>query len=75
MLAKYPQIDASRLCVTGGSYGGFMTNWIVTHTDRFAAAATQRSIANWVERHTACATNGWYNMPLQMVRRRIYGRG
>ena len=48
VLEKYPQIDQNRLCVTGGSYGGFMTNWIVGHTHRFAAAATQRSIANWV---------------------------
>jgi dipeptidyl aminopeptidase/acylaminoacyl peptidase len=32
--------------VTGGSYGGFMTNWIVGHTDRFRAAATQRSVVN-----------------------------
>lgn len=65
MLKKYPQIDQSRLCVTGGSYGGFMTNWIITHTDRFAAAATQRSIANWVTTILLC-DNGWYNMPLQM---------
>ncbi|MFC6290036.1 S9 family peptidase [Levilactobacillus angrenensis] len=41
-------IDPAQLCVTGGSYGGFMTNWIETHTDRFAAAVTQRSIANWI---------------------------
>src|SRR4051812_8476479 len=39
-------IDQKRLYVTGGSYGGFMTNWIVGHTDRFRAAATQRSISN-----------------------------
>jgi len=39
-------IDPKRLYVTGGSYGGFMTNWIVGHTDRFRAAATQRSISN-----------------------------
>ena len=65
MLRKYPQIDPERLCVTGGSYGGFMTNWIITHTDRFAAAATQRSIANWVTTILLC-DNGWYNMPLQM---------
>jgi len=39
-------IDTRRLYVTGGSYGGFMTNWIVGHTDRFRAAATQRSISN-----------------------------
>ena len=48
VLEKYPQIDAQKLCVTGGIYGGFMTNWIIGHTNRFRAAATQRSIANWV---------------------------
>lgn len=47
-LEKYAFIDESRLGVTGGSYGGFMTNWIVGHTDRFKAAVTQRSISNWV---------------------------
>jgi dipeptidyl aminopeptidase/acylaminoacyl peptidase len=39
-------VDEKRLYVTGGSYGGFMTNWIVGHTTRFRAAATQRSISN-----------------------------
>jgi len=34
--------------VTGGSYGGFMTNWIVGHTDFFRAAVTQRSISNFI---------------------------
>ena len=38
--------DPKRVYVTGGSYGGFMTNWIVGHTDRFRAAVTQRSISN-----------------------------
>lgn len=41
-------IDQENIFVTGGSYGGFMTNWIIGHTDRFKAAATQRSIANWI---------------------------
>lgn len=40
-------IDTCRTGVTGGSYGGFMTNWVVGHTDRFKAAVTQRSISNW----------------------------
>lgn len=44
----YDWIDSDRLGVTGGSYGGFMTNWIVGHTDRFKAAVTQRSISNWI---------------------------
>lgn len=48
VLKRYPMIDASRLGVAGGSYGGFMTNWIIGHTDRFHAAASQRSISNWV---------------------------
>jgi dipeptidyl aminopeptidase/acylaminoacyl peptidase len=44
-------IDETRLGVGGGSYGGFMTNWVVGHTERFAAAATQRSISNWLSFH------------------------
>ncbi len=48
VLKKYPSIDQKRLAVTGGSYGGFMTNWIITQTNRFQAAATQRSISNWI---------------------------
>ena len=47
VLRRYPAVDPDRLGVTGGSYGGFMTNWIIGHTDRFKAAATQRSITNW----------------------------
>lgn len=41
-------IDETRIGVTGGSYGGFMTNWIVGHSNRFKAAVTQRSISNWI---------------------------
>jgi dipeptidyl aminopeptidase/acylaminoacyl peptidase len=44
----YDWVDCDRLACLGGSYGGFMTNWIVTHTARFKAAATMRSISNWV---------------------------
>lgn len=39
-------VDANRLGITGGSYGGFMTNWIIGHTDRFRAAVTQRCLSN-----------------------------
>ncbi|MBP3891398.1 MAG: S9 family peptidase [Solobacterium sp.] len=48
VLKKYPNIDKKRMCETGGSYGGFMTNWIITHTNRFCCAASQRSISNWI---------------------------
>ncbi|MFJ7914362.1 MULTISPECIES: S9 family peptidase [unclassified Lysinibacillus] len=47
-LEHYDFIDKDRLGVTGGSYGGFMTNWIVGHTNRFKAAVTQRCISNWI---------------------------
>lgn len=47
VLEKYTDIDKTKLAVEGGSYGGFMTNWIIGHTNRFAVACAQRSIANW----------------------------
>lgn len=45
-IKKYP-IDPNRLGVTGWSYGGFMTMWTVTQTNRFRAAVTGAGIANW----------------------------
>ena len=47
-LKRYPWIDSERMGVTGGSYGGFMTNWIVGHTNRFKAAVTLRSVVNFI---------------------------
>jgi dipeptidyl aminopeptidase/acylaminoacyl peptidase len=47
-LEQYSFLDPHRVAVTGGSYGGFMTNWLVGHTDRFFAAVSQRSISNWI---------------------------
>lgn len=47
-LAKYPWLDASRLGVEGGSYGGQLTNWLITQTDRFKAAIPAAGIANLV---------------------------
>ncbi|HEX2621555.1 MAG TPA: S9 family peptidase, partial [Phototrophicaceae bacterium] len=39
-------VDTDRMSVSGGSYGGYMTTWIVSHTDRFKAAVTQRGVYN-----------------------------
>jgi dipeptidyl aminopeptidase/acylaminoacyl peptidase len=47
-VARKPYIDTKRMGVTGGSYGGYMTNWIIGHTARFKAAVTQRSVSNLV---------------------------
>lgn len=41
-------VDAKRIGVTGGSYGGWMTNWIIGHTHRFKAAVTQRSVTDLI---------------------------
>lgn len=46
---KRGYIDPKKLGVTGGSGGGLLTNWVVGHTDRFAAAVSQRDIANWAD--------------------------
>lgn len=45
-LEKLSYVNSKRMGVTGGSYGGYMTNWIVGHTDRFRAAVTQRSVVD-----------------------------
>jgi dipeptidyl aminopeptidase/acylaminoacyl peptidase len=45
-MEKQKFINSKRLGVTGGSYGGYMTNWIIGHTNRFKAAVTQRSICD-----------------------------
>ncbi|MBO0720473.1 MAG: S9 family peptidase [Blastocatellia bacterium] len=43
--------DPEKLCVTGGSYGGFMTFWTITQTDRFKAAAAHAGISDWYSFH------------------------
>lgn len=59
-------IDASRLGITGGSYGGYLTNWAITQTNRFRAAVTARSTCN---RYSQFGTsdvgfgNGEYEFP------------
>jgi dipeptidyl aminopeptidase/acylaminoacyl peptidase len=51
-------VDDKRLGVTGGSGGGLLTNWVVTHTDRFAAAITQRCVSEWASM--------WYSSDFSM---------
>lgn len=47
VLNKYAWINPRRLGVFGGSYGGYMTSWIITHTNRFRAAISERALNNW----------------------------
>jgi dipeptidyl aminopeptidase/acylaminoacyl peptidase len=48
VLAKYPELDADRLGVMGGSYGGYMTDWIITQTNRFKAAVSYAGLSNLI---------------------------
>ncbi len=61
-LQRVPELDPQRLGVAGGSYGGFMVNWIVSHTDRFRAGVTMRSVVN---RLSAMGSSdmGWLRVP------------
>ena len=59
-LLKRGYVDAKRLGVTGGSGGGVLTNWTVTHTNRFAAAVSQRDISNWA--------SWWYTADFTLFR-------
>ncbi len=45
--AQRPDVDSTRMAVTGGSYGGVMTAWITAHTTRYKAAEADRMISNW----------------------------
>ena len=60
VVEKYP-IDKNRLGVTGGSYGGYMTNWIIGHTDRFKCAVSQRSISNWISKFGTTDIGYYFN--------------
>ena len=65
-LAKYPFIDGKRMAAAGGSYGGYMANWIATHTDRFKAIVSHAGIWDknsmyateelWFEEHDMVGT-------------------
>lgn len=56
--AQLDWVDKTRIGVTGGSQGGYFTNWLIGHTDMFAAAVTQRSMSNLYSKY-GVADNGW----------------
>jgi dipeptidyl aminopeptidase/acylaminoacyl peptidase len=56
--ASHPWVDPERLGIAGGSYGGFMTNWVVTHDHRFRAAVTERCLSNILSFYGTSDT-GW----------------
>ncbi len=70
-------IDEQRMAVTGGSYGGFLTNWLVSHNNRFKAAVTDRAVTNmatmfgtsdifWLIAEEEMDTTPWEDLELYM---------
>jgi dipeptidyl aminopeptidase/acylaminoacyl peptidase len=57
-LLQWGYIDEQRMGVTGGSYGGYMTNWLISHTDRFRVAITDRCVSNLATMFGVCDV-GW----------------
>jgi dipeptidyl aminopeptidase/acylaminoacyl peptidase len=55
---KRPDLDGSRLGVLGGSHGGFMTSWLVGHSDRFSAAVSERAV-NAIDSFEGSSDIGW----------------
>ncbi|MHB8189284.1 MAG: S9 family peptidase [Ferrimicrobium sp.] len=66
-----PNPDAA-LYITGGSYGGFLTNWTIAHTDRFRAAVSERSISNFVSKF-GTSDNGYVTNHFEMKGLDIFG--
>ncbi|MGH2774468.1 MAG: S9 family peptidase [Actinomycetota bacterium] len=50
-LERYDFCDSTRLGVMGGSYGGYMTSWMIAHSDRFKAACSERAVNSWYSMH------------------------
>ena len=63
-LENIKYVDKNNIGVTGGSYGGYMTNWIITQTSRFKAAVTQRSISNLFT-HAGVSDDGMFTAFLE----------
>jgi dipeptidyl aminopeptidase/acylaminoacyl peptidase len=57
-LRRYKFCDPARVGVMGGSYGGYMTSWMVSHTDRFKAACSERAVNSWTSMHGS-SDFGW----------------
>jgi dipeptidyl aminopeptidase/acylaminoacyl peptidase len=60
-LERFDFCDADRVGVLGGSYGGYMTSWIVGHSDRFKAACSERSVNQWLSFHGSSDIGGGFS--------------
>jgi len=67
LIERTGYVDTDRMGIGGGSFGGFMTNWIVGHTDRFKAAVSMRSIADFVSDYRACDIALWNDQEMGVL--------
>ncbi|QYG94834.1 S9 family peptidase [Iamia sp. SCSIO 61187] len=63
-LERFPFLDPDRMGVLGGSYGGYMTTWIIGHTDRFAAACSERAVNDMLTLETTSDAMGLFGAML-----------
>ena len=68
-------VDGDRMGVTGGSYGGYLTSWIVGHTDRFKAAVTCRSVNDLISQMLSGDIGGPDLRPARLRRPSLGGLG
>ncbi|WP_099206077.1 alpha/beta hydrolase family protein [Scatolibacter rhodanostii] len=69
-IKQYPQIDEKRIGLIGGSYGGYLTNWLITQTNRFACAVSIRSISNRISKQMGSDTG--FRYPLVSIDNRVW---
>jgi dipeptidyl aminopeptidase/acylaminoacyl peptidase len=59
-LERHPRLDRNRMGVMGGSYGGFLTAWLIAHQDRWSAAIVERALLNWPSFGGTSDIGGWF---------------
>lgn len=73
-IGRYKFIDPDRMGVTGVSYGGYMTNWIITHTNRFDAAVAVSSISNLISAWSEGSNPLWFESDMEKMPLEDYER-
>lgn len=66
-LERWPALDPARVGVLGGSYGGFMTSWLLARTDRFAAGCSERAVNNLLSEEWSSDVGGSFHRELGVV--------
>jgi dipeptidyl aminopeptidase/acylaminoacyl peptidase len=63
-LERFPSLDGGRVGIMGGSYGGYMTSWAIGHTDRFAAACSERACNNLMSLEWSSDAAGYFRFEM-----------